>query len=161
AATAELRTLAGVLEKARLADDLDEELARLDGELSRFPPDPKADMTTAEADMDRLAELARAVPVLARFHAERAELVHAGERRHGESKKVEEVRVAGERAKPDTEAVSAKLKSASAARAAAEKAATEAAVRLDQAAVALAEFEAQAGAANCRACGQPLTPAHF
>src|SRR5262249_19250635 len=71
------------------------------------------------------------------------------------------VRVAGERAKTNAESISAKLKSASDARAAAEKGTTEAAVRLDQATAALAEIESQAGAANCRACGQPLTPAHF
>jgi DNA repair exonuclease SbcCD ATPase subunit len=161
AVAVELRALAGVLEKARLADVLDEELARLDGELKSFPPDPKADVTAAQADVDRLAELARVVPVLARFHAERAELIHAAEWQHAESQKVEEVKVAGERAKADAEAVSANLKSASDARATAEKASTEAAVRLDQATVALTEFEAQAGAANCRACGQPLTPDHF
>jgi DNA repair exonuclease SbcCD ATPase subunit len=161
AAAAELRSLAGVLEKAHLADTLDEELTRLAEDLKSFPPDPKADVTAAQADVDRLAELARVVPILTRFHAERAELIHAAERQHEESRKVEDVRAAGERAKADAEAVSAKLKSASDIRATAEKAATEAAVRLDQATAALAEFEAQAGAANCRACGQPLTPAHF
>jgi DNA repair exonuclease SbcCD ATPase subunit len=161
AAAAELRALAGVLEKARLADALDVELTRLGEELKSIPPDPKADVTAAQADVDRFAELARVVPILTRFHTERAELIHAAERQHEESRKVEEVRAAGERAKADAEAVSMKLKEASVARATAEKAATEAAVRLDQATAVLAEFAAQAGAANCRACGQPLTPAHF
>ncbi len=161
AATAELRTLAGVMEKARMVESLDAELGRLEEELSRFPTDPKAEATASQAEVDRLTEIDRVVPVLTRFHTERAELAQASERHRMESKATEEIRAAGEKAKAEVEAFQKHLKKATEERAAEERAAAGAAVLLEQAKAALAEFESQAGAKNCRACGQPLTPSHF
>jgi exonuclease SbcC len=159
-ASVELRTLTAQLEKARTVEKVDAELARLDDEAKAFPPDPAATTAAAQHEVDRLTDLARIVPILSRFHSERAEHAAAVARRDSETKTTNDVKAAGERAKAELEGIQTKLKVATAARAAAEKAATEAAVLLAQAKAAAVEFESQLGGPSCRACGQPLTPAH-
>ncbi|HEY2784940.1 MAG TPA: SMC family ATPase [Fimbriiglobus sp.] len=161
AATVELRTMAGVMEKARMVETLDAELERLAEELKRFPADPHGDAESAQREVDRLAELERVVPVLGRFHTERADLARAAERHRTETAATEVVRAAGEKAKAEADAVQSRFKQAVEERTTAERVAAGASVLADRAQASLAEFEAQAGETKCRACGQPLTPAHF
>lgn len=161
ATSAELRTLAGVMEKARLVESLDAEIVRLEEELAGFAADPKATADAAHAEVERLGEWDRVVPVLTRFHAERAELAQALDRHARETKATEEIKTEGETARAESEAIQTQYKKAVEDRAAAERAVAGTTIIVEQARAALKEFESQAGAKNCRACGQALTPDHF
>lgn len=156
-----LRELAGILEKVRVVDDAEAELKRLDDELKRLPADPDGALRALQSEQERLALLAQHVALLERLHQDRSELtkVVAGEKtaRADEARlKAEGVKAKGEFAQLET-----KAKAAREDRAAKDSAAAEARALARQARELANEFTTLSGETKCRACGQPLTPAHF
>src|SRR5581483_715096 len=71
---ARLRELTGLLEKVRLAEQQEADLKQIDDELQRLPADPERAARDAQADVDRLTELHRVLPILERFQTERHDL---------------------------------------------------------------------------------------
>jgi len=158
---ARLRELAGLLEKVRLAEEQEAEQKRLDDELDLLPKDPEAAVKAAQAEVDRLNDLNRVLPILEMFQMERHGLAQA--RRAEETAKQERDRVQqdGEARKADQAKLAEELEQARRARAAADQEAAVSRTLAEQAQAAAAEFASLEGAKTCRACGQPLTAAHF
>lgn len=158
---ADLRELAGVLEKVRQVEEAEAEVKRVGDELKRFPADPDAAVRELEAEQERLILLGQAVPLLDRLHTERTELGHATTREAAAKKEETRLLAEGKRAKEAFEKLQADLRDAKEAREAADRAAAEARALAQQAKQLADEFKKLTGAKTCTACGQELTPAHF
>lgn len=156
-----LRELTRTLETVRQIETQEADVARMTTERGSFPADPAAAVRTLEAEVEKLTDLVRVLPILERFSTERHDLTVA-HRTHGEAEtKLTEVKAAGEKLKAEQLALDAELKQATQARSAADEQAAVAKSLADQAAAAAAEFATLSGDKSCRVCGQALTPAHF
>ena len=161
AVNARLRELHGLLEKVRLAEQQEAELRRLGDELARLPKDPEADARAARDEAERLTELNRVLPILERFQTERHDLGEANRARQQKQDALTDITKDGERRKAEAAGLKPEVERARQARAAADEEVAIARTLADQARAAADEFATMAGAKNCRACGQPLTEAHF
>jgi DNA repair exonuclease SbcCD ATPase subunit len=156
-----LRELQGLLEKVRLVEQQDATLRQLEADLARLPANPEQEARDAQAEADRLTELNRVLPILERFQTERHELAEA--LRSAEAARAEQARVQeeGEKAKAELARLAPEVEAARKGRGDADQAVAVAKSQAESARAALDEFIRLAGAANCTACGQPLTPEHF
>jgi DNA repair exonuclease SbcCD ATPase subunit len=160
-ASKKLRELAGVLQTVRLVEAEETKRRQHADDLKQLPRDPEADVAAAKAEEARLIALERVLPILERVQTERHELTQAI-RKEAESKKLRDhTAKAGKDAKTDGEKLKADVEAARQAKAKADGEVAVAKTLADQAAAAVAEFNTLGGAKECRACGQPLTPAHF
>jgi DNA repair exonuclease SbcCD ATPase subunit len=156
-----LRELAGVLEKVRVVDDAEAELKRLDDELKRLPADPDGAVRALQSEQERLALLEQHVALLTRLSKDCHELKRAvGEE---QAARANEARLKSEgiAAKEDFAKLEVRAKAARDDRAAKDSAAAEARALARQARELANEFTTLTGETKCRACGQPLTTAHF
>ena len=158
---AKLRELAGTIERVRQVEQQEAELARHEGELARQPADPEAALYAAQAEVERLTELAGALPILERVSTERFELAKAVAAERKDSVALADVKKCGEEAKAAGAVLAAELATARQARAESEQRVGVAKSLETQAKAAAAGFESLSGAKDCGACGQPLTPKHF
>ncbi|MCZ2342947.1 MAG: SMC family ATPase [Bacteroidales bacterium] len=158
---ARLRELTKILETARLAEEQQAEQDRLRAERQHLPDDPTAALRAAEREVERLTELCRVLPILERFSTERHDLSVARKTLAETEQKQRATRKAGEQRKSELTQREAELAHATQTRTAADSQVAIARTLADQAAQAVAEFATMAGAKSCRACGQPLTAAHF
>lgn len=158
---ARLRELSGVLEKVRLAEEQETELARLADDLGRLPPDPAAAVRAAQDEVDRLTDLNRVLPILERFQVDRHDLGVARAAEAAATRELAKIQATGEKLKAALAAAEPAAIRATADRAAADERVAVTKTLSEQAADAAAEFATLAGQKACRACGQPLTKKHF
>jgi exonuclease SbcC len=158
---ARLRELTGLLAKVRLAEQQEADLKQIDDELKRLPADPEADRAAAQAEVDRLTELNRVLPILERLQIERHAL--STEQRTEETAVLERDRIQrdGEAKKAELARLQPEVEAAKKARAQADQQVAVSKAMAEQARAAADEFATLAGAKTCRACGQPLTEEHF
>ncbi|MGL6076450.1 MAG: AAA family ATPase [Fimbriiglobus sp.] len=156
-----LRDLSGLLEKVRVLTDQQTALAGLQTELKRLPTDPAAAYQEAQKQLDRLIELQRISPFLERFALDRSHLQTALKDQVASTESLATLGDTGKALKASSDANTAKLTEARAAKTRLEEAATIARTMLSQAQASLAEFSTMAGEKSCRACGQALTRKHF
>src|SRR5262249_38953204 len=110
---------------------------------------------------ERLTELDRALPLLARLHGQREALRQAREQEQASARLEREVREKGEQLKKEQASLQKALSDAERKRQQTDEKATEARTLQQQAQVQLREFLNLEGAQICRQCGQPLTRGHF
>ena len=158
---ARLRELSAVLEKVKLAEDQEAESKRLDEELARLPNDPDAAVSSANAEAERLLELNQYLPTLERFQTERHDLTAAVKAEQAAKAEQQKVQANGLTKKAALDQMTADLDRARTDRATADERAAVTKAMADRAAEAVAELTTLRGAAACKACGQPLTEAHF
>lgn len=158
---ARLRELTRLLEKVRLAEEQEAEQKRLDDELDLLPKDPEYYVKAAQAEVDRLNDLHRVLPILEMFQMERHSLLQ--NQRTEETAKLERDRIQqdGEAKKAEQAKLAQELEQARQARAKADQEVAVSRTLAEQARAAAAEFASLEGAKTCRACGQPLTEEHF
>ncbi len=157
----QLRELEGQLQTVRLVDDEAAKLDRLKNEAKALPADPEAELTAAREEESKVHDLSRVLPILERVNTERHELGQAVGQ-EAESKKLrDEAGQKGKEARTAADALKADLEKCRAARTQSEADAAVAKAEVDRATAAVAEFATLSGAKSCRACGQPLTAAHF
>src|SRR5262245_539676 len=162
ARTAERLPLASAaLEQVKQIEKKRAELSGLEADRGKYPGDVRAKVTDAEAAVNELVALERALTPLGRLADARSELRAARERAaDGEKEEStsrergEEIRKQQEVLKPQLEAARATLKQVE------EKLASERAL-LKQATELREEFDRLDGSKTCRACGQELTRSHF
>jgi DNA repair exonuclease SbcCD ATPase subunit len=158
---ARLRELAGVLEKVKQAEDAESEVKRLEADLRPLPADPDAAVRSLQHEQERLGLLAQHIGLLNRLHEDRSELVKAvAAEKHAKDQEAR-LKAEGLKAKDEFTALEAQAKAARDDRAAKDQAAAEARALARQAKELADEFTHLTGEKSCRACGQPLTEAHF
>lgn len=156
-----LRELEGQLQTVRMVDEEAAKLDRLKAEGKLLPADPEAELAKARDEESRLFDLGRVLPILERVNTERHELVQAV-RKEADSKRDRDVAgQQGKDARTAADRLKADLDQARQARTQAEADAAVAKAEVERATAAVAEFATLNGAKSCRACGQPLTAAHF
>ena len=156
-----LRELEGQLQTVRMVDEETAKIDRLKAEGKALPADPEAELTAAREEEVRLIDLDRVLPILERVNTERHELAQAL-RKEGESKRERDAAgLQGKEARSAADALKDELAKARQARTQADADAAVAKAEVDRATAAVAEFATLSGAKSCRACGQPLTAAHF
>ncbi|HVK08200.1 MAG TPA: SMC family ATPase, partial [Gemmataceae bacterium] len=156
-----LRDLSAHLGTLRTYEEQTTRVDQFARELSRLPKDIDALVQQAQEEFDRRAALGATVPKLEQFAIARDQL-RAATVRVAELHKAEtETKEKGEKARDAHGKFKEGLTAATAAREQADEAATEARTLYQQAKGAADEFGKLEGAKVCRACGQPLTPAHW
>ena len=153
--------LAAVLEQVKLAEELKADVDRLTKERDEYPADAMATAEAARAEVDALTELSRLLPAAGRLNTERAELEQAKKKDRSATAAAAAVKAEGERARNESDAATAARAATQPARSKAESALAVSKARLESAKIAYASFDDVAGEPSCRACGQPLTPAHL
>jgi DNA repair exonuclease SbcCD ATPase subunit len=157
----QLRDLSSVLSQVKLCEQQRETMARQEKELAAFPPDLVGRLARLRQDADRLTELDRAFPLLARLHGQRSELRQAREQEQSAVRHEKQVRERGDLLKKKQAALAQALATAERERQQTDEKATEARTLFNQAQAQVKEFLHLEGAKVCRACGQPLTRSHF
>lgn len=156
-----LRELEGQLQTVRMIEEEKAKLDRLKADAKGLSADPEADLAAAREEETRLVELNRVLPILERVSTERGELAQAI-RSEADSKKLrDEAGQKGKEARTAADAVKAEVEKCRGVRSHAEADAAVAKAEVQRATEAVAEFATLSGAKSCRACGQPLTVAHF
>jgi DNA repair exonuclease SbcCD ATPase subunit len=158
---AELTKLATILERVKQYERQKQTLARQEEELARLPADTHDAVDAAQRRCDELAALERAVPLLERLGGQRQGLKKALTAEAAESQKEQAVKANGEKLRARHEDLKKRVESATHKRQQTDQELAAARALFDQLKAAWAEFTALEGARLCRACGQPLTPAHF
>jgi exonuclease SbcC len=151
---------AGHLPRLREYERQEADLSRLEQELARLPADPVGELRQVQQTHDTLAELAQAVPLLARFQAQRAELRQAREKATSQAQLLKTVQERGEQLAGDGDRFKPRLDEAARARQQADEEATRAGTLRDQAREQAEAMRQLQGAKLCRSCGQTLTPQH-
>jgi exonuclease SbcC len=158
---ARLRELTGLLEKVRLAEQQEADLKQIDEELKRLPADPERAARDAQAEVDRLTELHRVLPILERFQTERHELGVALRAEQSARQDRDRIQHEGEQKKAELAKLQPEVEAARQAKVKADQEAAVLKAMAGQARAAADEFASLAGAKTCKACGQPLTEKHF
>ncbi len=161
AVNARLRELAGTIETVKLVEQQQAELARHEADLKRQPADPEAALSAAQHEVERLTELTRVLPILERVQTERHDLGKAAEAERAETLALAATKTEGADQGKIATALTTELTAGRQARAEAEQRVAVTKSLEKQAKDAAEEFDSLSGAKDCRACGQPLTPAHF
>jgi DNA repair protein SbcC/Rad50 len=156
-----LRELSTVLSQVKLCEQQRETLTRQEKDLAAFPADLAERVAQLRLQGEQLADVERALPLLNRLHAQRADLKRARTQEQDCARMDREVRERGEQLKTQHAALATTLAEAERARLVADEKATEARTLLHQAQAQLKDFLNLEGAQICRSCGQPLTPGHF
>ncbi len=156
-----LRDLEGQLQTVRMVDDETAKLDRLKGEAKTLPADPEAELTRAREEEGRVLDLGRVLPILERVSTERHELTQAIKQEGDFKKKRDETLKQGKELGSAVEGTKDGLEKSRKDRSTAEADTAVARAEVDRATAAVAEFATLNGAKSCRACGQPLTVAHF
>jgi exonuclease SbcC len=156
-----LNQIAGPISHLELYESQLARLKQIDGDLRQLPKDLDKVVRSAQGDFDRKVELGKLVPLLDRFATARMQLRDANKRISKLETTEKETRELGEQAKQRHEDAKKEIDRASQARRAADDATTAARTLFQQAKAAVTEFEKLEGSRVCRACGQPLTPAHW
>ncbi|MCU0704612.1 MAG: SMC family ATPase, partial [Fimbriiglobus sp.] len=156
-----LRELEGQLQTVRMVDDETAKLERLKSEAKSLPADPDAELAKAREEEARILDLGRVLPILERVNTERHDLAQAIKQEAESRRKRDDTGQQGKDAKAVADGSRVDLDNARTARTTAEADAAVAKAEVDRATAALAEFATLNGAKSCRACGQPLTMAHF
>lgn len=156
-----LRELSAVLQTVRLVEAEEAKRKQLADDRRRLPADPEAAVAAAKQDEAKLVVLERVLPILERFNTERHDLEQAIRKEAESRKHRDDTGKKGKEAKGEADRLAAELDAARKHKAQADGELAVAKTLAEQAAVAVAEFNTLSGAKNCRACGQPLTAAHF
>jgi DNA repair exonuclease SbcCD ATPase subunit len=149
-----------LLEKVKEYERQEGDLARLQAELKGLAGKPGEVVQQARKAHDDLADLAQALPPLARLQAQREELRAARDREQAAVQHRQAVLQRGEKLSTDVEQSKPRVEEAARTRQQADEQATRAGTLLEQARQHLHELTCMEGAKVCRHCGQPLTPAH-
>jgi DNA repair exonuclease SbcCD ATPase subunit len=157
----QLRDLSTVLERVKLCERQRETLTRQEKELSAFPSDLSERLTRLRQENERLAELERVLPLLARLHGQREALRSTREQEQTFARLDREVREKGEQLKKQQASLQKAVSDAERERQQADEKATEARTLQQQAQAQFKDFLNLEGAQICRQCGQPLTKGHF
>ncbi len=157
----QLRELSSTLSQVKLYEQQRDALQQQDKKLAAFPADLADQVVALRQEGDRLDELGRAVPPLARLRGQREALRQAREQEEAAGRLDREVRERGDQLKKQRETLAKALGDAEQERQRADERATEARTLLGQAQAQLREFLGLEGAKVCRSCGQPLTRGHF
>ncbi|HKI30565.1 MAG TPA: SMC family ATPase [Gemmataceae bacterium] len=158
---AELTKLATVLERAKQYERQKQTLARQEEELARLPADTHDAVEAAARRWEELTAFERALPLLERLHGQREALRKALATEAAEAKKEQAVKTTGEKLRADHEERKKRAAEATKARERAEQELAAAQALFRQLQADWEDFTALEGARLCRACGQPLTSAHF
>jgi len=160
AAQAELRTTTEQMTRLRQCEAQETDLAALERQLADLPSDLDKQLTDLRHDLDKVEETARALPLLARFHAGRDELAEAvqAERQAGEN--LQRVQAQGTKLKEEIDALKPQLEEAERQAERASQAVTRTETLLAQARDALNELDSLGDSSRCRHCGSALTPKH-
>jgi exonuclease SbcC len=153
--------LVAVLEQVKLVEELKADVDRLTTECDELPADAAARAEAARAEVDALTEISRQLPAAGRLKAERTEWEEARKTDIAAMAAATAVKAEGERARKEADAATTARAEAQVARSKAEAALAVASARFESARQAHASFDDLAGEPSCRACGQPLTPAHL
>jgi DNA repair exonuclease SbcCD ATPase subunit len=156
-----LRKLEGVLSRVGEHDRQQAELSRLQAELARLPASPAAELQKLQRQHDQVVSLAPAVPLLSRLHALRADWLPARAGHEAAAKAHQAVKARGLVLKEEREKLAQELAVQERVRQRADDEASQARALEGQARTDLRGFTELEGAKVCRACGQPLTKAHF
>lgn len=156
-----LRELAGPIAQLGMFEEHSNRLKQLDEQLKRLPSSLAESVGKAQDDFDRKVELGKVAPLLDRFATVRLQIGTSTKKGNELAQSEKETRDAGEKAKQDQAELKAKFDVAVKERQQADQAVSEARLLFQQARAAVAEFEKLEGSRVCRACGQPLTPAHW
>ncbi len=156
-----LRELAAMLEKVKQVEEAEREIANCQAELKRLPADPENAVRTLEREQERLTLLAQQLAPLERLHRERSELIQAHASQQDAQSTETRLKDEGLRAKAAFTQTEKQAKEARDQRSRADQAVASARALAQQARELANEFTQLLGEKSCRACGQPLTPAHF
>ncbi|MBI1918244.1 MAG: SMC family ATPase [Planctomycetes bacterium] len=157
----QLRDLSTVLERVKLCEQQRETLTRQEKELAAFPLDLGDRLTRLRQENERLSELERVLPLLARLHGQRDALRSTREQEQAFARLDKEVRDKGDQLKKQQATLQKAVVDAEGERQQADEKATEARTLQQQAQAQLKDFLNLEGAQICRQCGQPLTKGHF
>jgi DNA repair protein SbcC/Rad50 len=158
---AELTKLATVLERVKQYERQKHSLMKQEEELARLPADTHEAVEAAQRRCDELTALERAVPLLERLSAQREGVKKALAMEAAEARKEQSVKANGEKLRARHEESKKRAEEATRKRQQTDQDMAAAKALFDQLQAAWGEFTALEGARLCRACGQPLTPAHF
>lgn len=156
-----LNQIAGPISQLGMYESQLTRLKQIDGDLRQLPKDLDKHVRAAQEDFDCKVELGKVVPLLDRFATARLQLRDANKRTADLEATEKETREHGEQAKKRHADAQKEFDQAGQARRAADDATTAARTLFQQAKTAVTEFEKLEGSRVCRACGQPLTPAHW
>jgi exonuclease SbcC len=156
-----LRDSAAQMEKLKQVERQEGDLARLDRELADFPTDLAERVARARENVERLAALNQAVPLLARLAAKREELRANAAREQEVLANQQIVRAKGEKAKTNAERLEPVVEDVGRRLQEASDRAAEARTLLQQARDQLKEITQLGGSKVCRHCGQELTEGHL
>src|SRR5262245_13574276 len=155
-----LQELAATLRQVELFEQQQQAVVRAEAEVARLDFDPAA-LPPLREECERLGEVARVLPTLARLHRKREDLRQAHEQHRQAAEEEKAVLEQGLQIAARLKEVEASLEKARAERRAAVEHAAKAKARFDDAAKELKELSSLAGEKRCRRCGQELTPAHL
>jgi DNA repair exonuclease SbcCD ATPase subunit len=158
---AELTKLAAVLERVKQYDRQKQALGRQEEELARLPADTHDAVESAQRRCDELAAVERAVPLLERLASQRDGLRKALAAEAADAQKEQTIKASGEKLRERHEELKKRAEEATRKREHADRELAASQALFEQLRAAWGEFTALEGARLCRACGQPLTPAHF
>lgn len=142
-------------------DRQEADLSRILADLARFPANPAAAVKEARDLCDHLAALVPAVHVLGRVRVGRDELRRSLADEQAARLALLEITQRGEQLAATAKALRPEVEEAARARQKADDDTAAARTLLQQAQRALQDLSQLDGAPTCRACGQPLTAAHF
>jgi DNA repair exonuclease SbcCD ATPase subunit len=157
----QLRQLAQIVSKVQLCEQQRETLKRQQAELETLPGDLETRLGKLKDEIERLAELERSLPLLARLVQQRKELrqVRESEANLGREEKTRLAQ--GDQLRKKQETRKAEVEAVSRLRQEADGKAVEAKTLFERARMSLREFQSLEGSRICRACGQPLTEGHY
>lgn len=160
AAQAELRTTTEQMTRLRQCEAQEADLAALERQLAELPSDLDKQLTDLRHDLDQVEETARALPLLARFHAGRNELAEAVQAEKQAGENLQRVQAQGTKLKEEIDALKPQLEEAERQAERASQAVTRTETLLAQARDALNELDSIGDSSRCRHCGSALTPKH-
>jgi exonuclease SbcC len=158
---AELTKLATVLERVKQYEHQTQALARQEEELAGLPANAAEAVKAAEGRCDELAAVERALPLLERLSAQREGMRKALAAEAAEVQKERGIKGDGEKLRQRYDDLRKRAEAATQRREQDDQELAAAHALFHQLDTAWNEFTALEGARLCRACGQPLTPAHF
>jgi DNA repair exonuclease SbcCD ATPase subunit len=160
AAGAELRTTTEQVTRLRQCESQEADLTRLEKQLAELPGDLEAQLSTTRNNLENLELIARVLPLLSRFHAQRQELAEALQAEKQAAENLARVQAEGTKLKDEIDALRPQVEEAEKQADRAQQVATRAETILSQARDSLGELDSLGDSSRCRHCGQGLTEKH-
>ena len=139
-----------VLNTLKMVATAEAEVKRLTDDVTALPANPDAEVVAAQAAVDRLTDLARVLPILERVNTERHDLAQALRKAQDGQTKLDGLKANGKAKATEQTTLTPEQAAAKEAKTAADEHLGKAKSLVEQAAVALAEFDTHAGEKTCR-----------